>query len=163
MGGAWAVPIVPQRDAGIDDAGRAAQHVAPHSAKESPMEPFKTHGAFSWSELMTSDPKAACEFYGTLFGWKVETMDMGSGSYHVVKVGDAAVGGIMGKPPGVPASMPSVWGCYVTVQNVDETLAKVKSLGGTVCMEPMDIKGVGRMAVIQDPQGAMLNVIAYSM
>ena len=127
------------------------------------MDPYKTHGAFSWSELMTSNPKAATEFYGTLFGWKVETSDMGSRPYHVVKIGDTSVGGIMGKPPGTPAGMPSMWGCYVTVDNVEETLAKVKSLGGAVLMEPMDVKGVGRMAVIQDPQGAALSVIAYSM
>ena len=127
------------------------------------MDTYKTHGAFSWSELMTSDPKAASEFYGTLFGWKVDTMDMGTGPYNVVKIGDTSVGGIMGKPPGTPAGMPSMWGCYVTVNNVEETLAKVKSLGGAVLMEPMDVKGVGRMAVIQDPQGAALSVIAYSM
>ena len=60
------------------------------------MNPFETHGAFSWSELMTSDPKAACDFYGKVFGWKVETSDMGTGPYHVLKVGDASVGGIMG-------------------------------------------------------------------
>ena len=54
------------------------------------MDAYKTHGAFSWSELMTSNPKAACEFYGTLFGWKAETMDMGTGPYHVLKVGDTA-------------------------------------------------------------------------
>ena len=127
------------------------------------MDTYKTHGAFSWSELMTSDPKAACEFYGTLFGWAVNTMEMGSGPYYVVKVGDTSVGGIMGKPPGAPAGMPSMWGCYVTVVNVEETLAKVRSLGGKVLMEPMEVKGVGRMAVIQDPQGAALSVITYSM
>ena len=43
------------------------------------MDAYKTHGAFSWSELMTSNPKAACEFYGTLFGWKAETMSEGTG------------------------------------------------------------------------------------
>ena len=127
------------------------------------MDPYKTHGAFSWSELMTSNPKAACEFYGTLFGWKAETMDMGTGPYHVLKVGDTSVGGIMGKPPGTPAGMPSMWGCYVTVDDVDAILAKVRSLGGQVLMEPMDVKGVGRMAVIQDPQGAALSVMAYAM
>ncbi|MDH4060335.1 MAG: VOC family protein [Aquincola sp.] len=127
------------------------------------MNPFHTHGAFSWSELTTSDPKAACDFYGKLFGWKVETSDMGSGPYDVLKVGDTAVGGIMGKPPGAPADMPPMWGCYVTVNNVDETLAAVKRLGGGVLMEPMDVKGVGRMAVIRDPQGAALSVIQYSM
>ena len=127
------------------------------------MDTFTTHGAFSWSELMSSDPKAACEFYGALFDWKIEAMDMGTGPYHVVKVGNASVAGIMGKPPGAPVGMPSMWGCYVTVNDVDETLAKVRSLGGAVLMEPMDVKGVGRMAVIRDPQGAALSVIAYSM
>ena len=33
---------------------------------------YKTPGAFSWSELMTSDPQAACTFYSQLFGWKIE-------------------------------------------------------------------------------------------
>jgi predicted enzyme related to lactoylglutathione lyase len=127
------------------------------------MDAYKTHGAFSWSELMTSDPKAACEFYTSLFGWKAEAMDMGSGPYHVVKVGDTAVGGVMGKPPGVPDNMPSMWGCYVTVDDVDATLALVRRLGGQVLMEPMEVKGVGRMAVIQDPQGAALSVMAYAM
>lgn len=127
------------------------------------MNPIETHGAFSWSELMTSDPKAACKFYSRLFGWQVETSEMGDGPYHVLKVGDAAVGGIMGKPPGTPADMPSMWGCYVTVKNVDETLTAVRHLGGGVLMEPMEVKGVGRMAVIRDPQGAVLSVIQYSM
>jgi uncharacterized protein len=127
------------------------------------MDPYKTHGAFSWSELMTSDAEAACKFYGQLFGWKVETSDMGSGPYHVVKVGDTSVGGIMGKPPGAPAEMPSMWGCYVTVDNLDATLAATERLGGSILMPGMDIKGVGRMAVIQDPQGAALSVIQYSM
>lgn len=127
------------------------------------MDAFKTHGAFSWSELMTGDPKAAGEFYSKLFGWTVKTMDMGQGAYHVLNIGDAGIGGIMGKPPGVPADTPPAWGCYVTVKSVDDTLAQAKSLGGTVCMGPMDIPGVGRMAVIQDPQGAALNIIAYSM
>jgi predicted enzyme related to lactoylglutathione lyase len=93
------------------------------------MDTYKTHGAFSWSELMTTDSKAATEFYGGLFGWTVQTMDMGTGPYHVVKVGDTSVGG---------------------------------TLGGKVLMPPMDIPTVGRMAVIQDPQGAVISIITYA-
>ena len=52
------------------------------------MDPFKTHGAFSWMELMTADCKAAADFYSTLLGWKFETTDMGPGQYHVIKVAD---------------------------------------------------------------------------
>jgi predicted enzyme related to lactoylglutathione lyase len=124
---------------------------------------FKTPGAVSWTELMTSDPQAAADFYGSLFGWTFDTMDMGSGPYRVIKVGDAAIGGIMGKPPGAQTDMPSMWGSYVTVASLDETLETVKRLGGGVLMEPMEVKGVGRMAVIRDPNGAALSVIQYSV
>jgi uncharacterized protein len=124
------------------------------------MDAFKTHGAFSWSELMTTDPKAASEFYGSLFGWTVETMDMGSGPYHVAKIGETSVGGIMGMPPG-DAGRPPMWGCYVTVKNVDETVQAAVKLGGQALMPPTDIPGIGRFAVLQDPQGAMISVITY--
>ena len=126
------------------------------------MDLYKTHGAFSWSELTTSDPKAAAAFYSQLFGWAVNDMDMGTGPYHVVKVGDTSVGGIMGPPPGAPP-MPPHWGCYVTVSSVEDTLAQCAALGGKTLVPAMDVPGVGRMAVIQDPQGAVLNVMAYSM
>jgi predicted enzyme related to lactoylglutathione lyase len=125
------------------------------------MDPFKTHGAFSWSELMTTDPAAAATFYRELFGWRIDEANMGTGPYRVVHAGDAAVGGIMGMPPGAPP-MPPAWGCYVTVTDVDQTLATCKSLGGKVIVQPMVVPSVGRIAVIQDPQGAMLSVIAYA-
>ena len=125
------------------------------------MDAYKTHGAFSWSELMTGDPAAATQFYGRLFGWKVEVMDVGTGPYHLVKVGDTAVGGIMPMPKDA-GPMPPAWGCYVTVDDVDATAEQCRGLGGTVCAGPMDIPGVGRFAVLQDPQGATINVITYA-
>lgn len=124
------------------------------------MDPYKTHGAFSWSELVTPEPGRAAAFYGTLFGWKVESMDMGTGPYHVVKAGDASVGGIMAPPQGMP--IPPNWRPYVTVDNVDATVKLCESLGGKVVVPAMDVPTVGRMAVLQDPQGAMINVITYS-
>jgi predicted enzyme related to lactoylglutathione lyase len=145
---------------GFDRARRPAQDSPPQS-EEQAMDTYKTHGAFSWSELMTTDSKAATEFYGGLFGWTVQTMDMGSGPYHVVKVGDTSVGGIMGMPPNVPARTPPHWGCYVTVDDVDASVQKAPTLGGKVLMPPMDIPTVGRMAVIQDPQGAVISIITY--
>jgi uncharacterized protein len=89
-------------------------------------------------------------------------LEVSQGTNHVVKIGDASIGGIMGKPPGTPADMPPMWGSYVTVSNLDETVATVKRLGGGVLMEPMEVKTVGRMAVIRDPQGAALSVIQYT-
>lgn len=122
---------------------------------------YKTAGAFSWTELMTGDPKAATEFYGKLFGWTYDAMDMGQGDYHVVKAGDTSVGGIMGTPPQAKGTPPA-WGCYVTVTDTDALVEKCKSLGGKLLAGPMDIPKVGRFAVLQDPQGAVFNVIAYT-
>lgn len=126
------------------------------------MDADKTHGAFSWNELMTTDPAAAADFYGKLFGWSVQNMDMGTGPYLVAKTGETSVAGLMGMPPGAPA-MPPAWGCYVTVDNVDQTLARCSELGGKTLVPPMDVPGVGRMAVLQDPQGAVLSVMTYAM
>ncbi len=124
------------------------------------MDVFTTPGAFSWSELMTKDPAKAAEFYGGLFGWKIEAMDMPEGKYYVAKVGDVAVGGMASCPDGAPA-MTTAWGCYVTVANVDETLKRCEAMGGKVLMPAMDVPTVGRMACIQDPQGAAISVITY--
>lgn len=126
------------------------------------MNVFTTQGAFSWSELMTSDPAAALEFYGELFGWHADPMPMPEGDYHVLKVGDTAIGGIMQMPADPAANgMPPSWGCYVTVDDVDACAEKAVSLGGRVLMGPVDVPTVGRMAVIADPQGAWLNVMHY--
>jgi predicted enzyme related to lactoylglutathione lyase len=125
------------------------------------MDAFQTPGAFSWCELMTTDPQKATTFYRELLGWTVETMDMGM-PYHVVKVGEAAIGGIMGMPPGAVPGTPPAWMCYVTVAVVDALVKRVEALGGKVHMPPTDIPTVGRFAVIQDPQGAVLNLITYA-
>ncbi|TXI17827.1 MAG: VOC family protein [Roseateles sp.] len=119
---------------------------------------YQTPGAFSWSELSSPDPRAACEFYGQLFGWTYDTMNLGQGDYHVIKVGDSAVGGVMAQQQPGPAQ----WGSYVTVASCDATVERARGLGATVCAGPFDIPGVGRMAVLQDPQGAVIQVISYA-
>lgn len=125
------------------------------------MDTFKTHGAFSWSELMTTDPAQAAEFYGSLFGWKLDAMDMPTGKYWVAKIGDVPLAGLMSNPD--PSSqLPPSWSCYVTVDNVDQTIARCKELGGAVLMPAMDVPTVGRMACIRDKQGAAIQIISYT-
>ena len=122
---------------------------------------FKQHGAFSWNELMTTNPDAAKEFYGKLFNWKLEDMPMEEMTYTVVKAGDEEIAGIMGIPPEAEGAPPN-WGAYVTVDNVDQTVRQAKELGGRIIVPARDIPKVGRFAVIQDPQGAMISVITYA-
>jgi uncharacterized protein len=124
---------------------------------------FKTPGAVSWTELLTTDPKAAVEFYGGVFGWKYDAMQMGPDAppYQVIKVGEAAIGGVMQTPPQA-AGMPPTWAPYVTVADIDASRAKITSLGGTLCNDVMEVPGVGKMCTIADPQGATINIIQYT-
>ncbi len=125
-------------------------------------EAMNTHGAFSWNELMTTDLAAAKDFYGELLGWSIEEMQTESmGPYAMAKVDGKEVAGMMATPPGA-ADMPAAWGAYVTVDDVDAMVARVKDLGGTICVAPTDIPKVGRFTLIQDPQGAMLALITYT-
>jgi predicted enzyme related to lactoylglutathione lyase len=123
-------------------------------------DPFKTHGKFSWCELMTNDVAAAKQFYAELLGWGMNDMPMEGLTYTVLKEGDEEVGGIMAKPPEA-AQAPPYWGCYVTVDNVDAVAKKAEALGAKTIVPPTDIPEVGRFYVFQDPQGAVLSLITY--
>ena len=70
------------------------------------------------------------------------------------------MGGMMAIPPNAEGMRPA-WGVYVTVDDVDATAQQAVELGGSVCLPPLDIPNVGRFAVLQDPQGAVIHVIAY--
>ncbi|MFQ5560076.1 MAG: VOC family protein [Nitrospinota bacterium] len=118
------------------------------------------HGAFGWYELMTTDHEAAVQFYTDLFGWETEDYPMEGMKYTVLKVNGEQVGGIMPQPPECK-DMPSCWGAYVTVDDVDETASQVEKLGGKILRPPADIPKIGRFCVLQDPQGATICAITY--
>lgn len=118
----------------------------------------QTHGTFCWNELLTNDVPADKAFYGELFGWSlVDSSDDGM-DYTMINVADNSVGGIM-ETPAATAEMQPAWGGYVTVDDIDATVAKAQKLGGNIILAPKEIENTGRIAVIQDPQGAMLSVI----
>ena len=124
-------------------------------------ESLMKHGAFSWSELMTTDVDAAKQFYGTLFGWETEEF-LGAGMpYTLIKVSGETVGGMMAPTPECTGKAPA-WGVCVTVDDVDATARQVETLGGKLLHPPTDIPSVGRFCVLQDPQGATLSAITYA-
>lgn len=109
---------------------------------------------------MTPDPEAALRCYGARFGCRPQKMAMPEGDCRVVKADDTSVSGIMKIPAQAKsAGVTPPWGGDVTVDDADATARKVGELGGRLVHGPHDIPGVGRMAVIVDPQGAMLNII----
>jgi uncharacterized protein len=125
------------------------------------MNPFTQPGAFSWCELLTSEPEAACDFYRQLFGWSLKKGQIGSTPYTVIEIGGHEIGAIAPLPPNAPNMQPT-WGTYVTVEDVDQAIVKVDQLGGKVLIKPIDIPPAGRFVLIQDPQGAMIALISYT-
>lgn len=114
-------------------------------------------GRLVWYELLTSDPKAAVAFYTEVVGWK--TQPFGEGSDYTMWVGSQGpLGGVTKMPEQAKAmSAPPYWQANVMVQNLDESVAKVKQLGGKV-YHVEAVPTVGRFAVIADPQGAVLAI-----
>jgi len=116
-------------------------------------------GTLGWNELVTSDVEGSLAFYGAVFGWGHASHEGGPpGGYTEWKVGGRTMGGMMAKPPGMPAGVPSYWGVYFVVSDVDATVAKATELGGSVFLPAFD-SPQGRLAGIVDPFGAMFSVI----
>jgi len=109
-------------------------------------------GTLCWADLNTSDPEPATKFYSSLLGWKFEKSEHDSSGYVHIKNGEQYIGGLppaQHRPPGPPHWLP-----YIQVSNCDAIAAKAKGMSGKFCLEPMTMEGVGRFAVIADPQGA---------
>ena len=113
-------------------------------------------GTFCWTDLSTSDQDAGKAFYTGLFGWDVEDMPVGDGAvYSMMRIGGRDVAAISSQPQQQrDAGVPPLWNSYVSVDSADAAAARAGELGGTVHAPPFDVLEAGRMAVIQDPQGA---------
>jgi predicted enzyme related to lactoylglutathione lyase len=115
------------------------------------------HGKFVWYELMTTDTKAAETFYRSVIGWGAQDTGMPDMSYTLMTVGAIPVAGLMAVPQrALDAGARPSWTGYVAVDDVDARAAQAKQDGGAIHHPPDDIPGVGRFAVIADPQGASL-------
>jgi predicted enzyme related to lactoylglutathione lyase len=111
-----------------------------------------------WNEVMTPDVPRAAQFYADVLGMGSETMPMGEDTYTVLKNAEGrTIGGAMNPP--MP-DLPPHWNVYFNVEDVDATIAKAQELGGQVVAPAFDVPGVGRMAVLADPQGGMFNLMA---
>jgi hypothetical protein len=118
-----------------------------------------TPGTFSWADLTTTDQTAAKHFYGEL-GWTFDDQPVGEGAvYSMAQIAGANVAAISPQPPQQrDAGAPPLWNSYVTVENADDAVQRATSLGGTAHAPAFDVMDAGRMAVLQDPNGAYFMV-----
>lgn len=109
------------------------------------------YGHFCWYELMTTDAPAAEAFYRAVVGWGAQRQ---GADYTLLTVSDRPVAGLMPWAEGPPA-----WLGYISVENADVAAAAIARAGGAVHRSPADIPGVGRFAVVADPQGAVFVIM----
>jgi len=125
------------------------------------MPEFTSHapGTFCWPELATTDQKGAVAFYRDLVGWDVAECPIGpDGVYSMFQTRGLDAGAAYTMRDEERKAAPPHWNMYVAVESADAAAARVKELGATVMVEPFDVMDLGRMAVIQDPSGAVFEV-----
>lgn len=109
-----------------------------------------------WYELMTADPDASKAFYDEVIGWTIEPQPSGEMDYRMIDSGSGGgmVGGVMRLTDAMQAGgARPCWLFYIGVDDVDASVAKIGAAGGSVLMPAWDIPGIGRMAMVADPQG----------
>ena len=113
-------------------------------------------GAMTWHELLTTNSGDAIEFYTTLLGLeRGETM--APMDYTLLRSEGTDVLGVMQITPDM-GEVPPNWSIYFAVKDVDAAVTRAQSLGGGVVVPATDIPGIGRFAVLTDPQGAFFNI-----
>ncbi len=105
-------------------------------------------------ELMVSDLEKAKKFYTTVFEWHVEDAPAFPG-YPMIDPGKEPGGAMMAKPETAP-------GCALTtyfgVDDVEQTLARAVTAGGTVLVPPTPIEGIGEWGMFADPDGVPIGL-----
>lgn len=126
-------------------------------------------GRFVWHDLVTTDVEGAKRFYGDLLGWGYQPFTGPGGGeapegampYEMIVAAGAPMpqGGVMAAQlPGVPPH----WVGHISLPGVDGVAARAQAGGGKLVFGPFDIPGVGRNALIADPQGAAFGVITFA-
>jgi uncharacterized protein len=141
-------------------------------------------GTWNWSDLNTRDLERSQAFYGAVFGWQANTVNLGEFEGTMLRVpgyGDVLEAldpdlrrrhAEFGAPQGFadcigwmvpmtseqfPDDVPPHWSVTFAVDDTDAVAEWAAELGGQVVIPPFDA-GVVRIAVLGDPQGAVFSV-----
>lgn len=115
-----------------------------------------SHGHFVWYELLTTNAEAARAFYRGVMGWQMQDSGMTDRSYTILSVGDVPMAGLMPLPlQALADGARPAWAGYIAVDDVDLYVTRVEQAGGSIHRAAEDIPGVGRFALVGDPQGAV--------
>jgi len=116
-------------------------------------------------EIPAEDLGRAKDFYGSVFGWQLNTMPMGDGEYTIVMTTPvdeqtqmptepgAINGGMMQRDDRTPAPV-----LTVDVEAIDDALNEIEAAGGTTVTPRTEIPGMGAFAYFKDPEGNVMGL-----
>lgn len=121
-------------------------------------------GKVVWHDLITDAPEASKQFYGELFGWEFEEVGISGGlfnaiDYTLIRHNGRLIGGMVDQAHLQTEADVSQWITLISVSDVDTAVAAVTAAGGSVLTAPLDLAERGRLAVVADPQGALLTLL----
>jgi predicted enzyme related to lactoylglutathione lyase len=119
---------------------------------------YNAPNTFCWNELATRDTKKAGDFYSSVFGWNKNTKQFGPMEYTIFENEGKGNGGMFAITPEM-GNLPPHWLTYFAVDDCDAKVRKATELGARVMKPADDIPGVGRFAILLDPQGAAFAII----
>ena len=113
-----------------------------------------------WHELNTWEPEMALAFYGRTLGWQFEPMPLpDGGAYWIARKDAKPVGGVFELTAPDHEGVPTHWMTYLSVADMREAETNTFAAGGEMMRSPVNIPGVGKLAVMTDASGAMIGLI----
>jgi uncharacterized protein len=111
------------------------------------------YGKFTWFEHVSNDTAKAAQFYERLFGWKLQPLPLGAGTYLMIQNGGTGIGGLV-----ADVSARAHWASWISVADVDAAYAAALAAGAKGVLPPSDYADIGRGATFIDPTGARISV-----
>lgn len=116
-------------------------------------------------EMPVDDKERMMKFYSSVFGWELNQLGADFGNYIIAmttesdKKGPLKSGAINGGFYEVKEGIKRATSVVISVEDIREAVKKVTEAGGTIVMEPMDMKGVGWLAYFNDTEGNYVGII----
>ena len=131
-----------------------------HSSSGDSADVEPVPGEWNWFHLLVKDPQTAADFYRRVFSYDVapdarvqKTNELLFSSGSLNRGGVSVLPDQEGAKPG--------WLGIVRVANLDETLARIPALGGSVIVAPHEAALGSRFALIADPTGGSVGIVEY--
>ncbi|MBO7004622.1 MAG: VOC family protein [Pseudomonadales bacterium] len=112
-------------------------------------------GKFIWTDLVSSNPQDAADFYSQLFGWQINPFD---DDYLVIRNHGRPIGGIaLNEADG--EEVRTQWISYLSSRDIDAAHERLMSAGAEAILDPMTVSGRGKFGIYAGPDGGLFGVL----